>query len=174
MPRNALISFPKALTDGTAVTVQLENVDTIVLREVILSEFIRHSRFISHISTAPGTGIYQNRDSLVRILDRLDCRPGQTAGRGRMMIGDMKLSTVEVEAIEHALSSIMDTIDKELIKRMKPSGATLHVSIRREAMGRIMKNLKEPVDRTQEVTVDSRRPLEARSFDFHPAGRQQF
>jgi hypothetical protein len=140
MSRNALISFQKSLTDNTPATVELEQINTLVLRDVMLSEFMRLSRSIPKMSgNTIGTGIYEHRQTLLRIVERLDCRPHPGTGRSTMLIGTERLTVGEVETIQQVLSQYLGYDNKELLKQMKPSGAALHVSIRRECMERILK-----------------------------------
>jgi hypothetical protein len=118
----------------------MESVDTLVLRDAILSEFIELCRSIPKMSgNVIGNGIYEQRQTLLRILERLDKRPHQSSGRSTMVIDDERLTVGEVEVIEYVITKLMACDNKELLRRMKPSGATMHVSLRRESMERLIK-----------------------------------
>jgi hypothetical protein len=140
MSRNALISFQKHLSNGDPAVVRLEQIDTLMLRDAVLSSFIDVSKAVPKMSSNKiGTGIYEHRQALLRILERLDCRPHPGTGRSTMMIGTERLTVGEVEIIEHLLTKLLAYDNKDLLKFMKASGAMMHVSIRRESFERILK-----------------------------------
>jgi hypothetical protein len=144
MSRTSIITFLVSLTDGSTATACLDGTNSIVLRELVLAEFMHLSIGIPELpSTSIGTGIYETREQLLRILDRLDGRPNMRPGRSKMLIGEVRLTMGEKEVIVCAARKALNLTDKELLKRMRLNGNTLSAAIRRECLQRIL-NYTDP------------------------------
>jgi hypothetical protein len=151
MSRNAHIAFHKTLTDGTPCVVMMEEVHTVVLRDVMLSGFFRLSVGIPELGEPIGTGIYEERHLFVRVLDRLDCRPMTSRGKSNMTINGVKLTVSEVEMIECEIKKLLSYNDKQLLKSLRQTGNKFNAQVRRDSLQTLLKHvsvahsLKPPV-----------------------------
>lgn len=151
MSRNAQIAFHKKLTTGEPCIVLMEEVHTLVLRDVMLSGFFRLSLGIPELGNPIGTGIYEERHLFVRVLDRLDCRPMTSRGKSSMTIDGVKLTVSEVELIECEIKKLLSYGDRQLLKSLRQTGSKFNAQVRRDALQALLKHvpdargLKKPV-----------------------------
>lgn len=143
MSRNGHIAFHKTLTDGTPCTVVMEEVHTLVLRDVMLSGFFRLSLGIPELGNPIGTGIYEERQTFVNVLDRLDCRPMKSRGLSKMAINGVKLTVAEVELIECEIKKLLSYSDKEMLKNLRQTGNKFNAQVRRDALKTLFKHVGE-------------------------------
>lgn len=137
------VGFLKDVVGLGQITVAMHQVDSIVLHDVMLAELFHLSDSIPDLSLPVGTGIYETRDAILRVLDRLTSRPKQTAGRSSMCINKQRITVAETEAIRCALKKLVNCDDKEMLKRLRVTGSNLNANVRRERLVKILKYVEE-------------------------------
>jgi hypothetical protein len=140
MNRITEIEFMKNLPALGVVGVKMDQVCSIVLHDIMLSEFVALSQSLPALEKPAGNGPYEVREAIVRVMDRLSSRPNQRSAKSSMKIDGKKLSVAEVDAIRCALRKLANKNDKELLKYMRVSGSNLSVQVRRDAINKMLKH----------------------------------
>lgn len=140
MSRITEIEFLKDVPVLGVVAVKLDQVCSLVLHDVMLAEFVHLSQSLPTLDKPAGTGPYELRDAIVRVLDRLSNRPNQRSAKSSMKIDGKKLSVAEVDAIRCALRKLANSTDKEMLKRLRVAGSNFSVQVRRDAINKILKH----------------------------------
>lgn len=142
MPRIAEINFLKNVPPLGEVSVRMDPVVTTVLHDIMLAEFFHLSQGIVNLpGPATNHGIYEQREAIVRVLDRLTTRPSRR-GLSPMRIHNKRISVAEAEAIQCALKKLANSTDKELLKRLRITGSKLNVQVRRDAINALLKHVE--------------------------------
>lgn len=142
MTRNARISFMKELSNGTPTIVVMEEIDTHMLRLAILGELTEFSVAIVELGEPRNDGVYEERQQMIRILDRLDQRPHMTEGRSFMCADGMRFTVGEVQIVQRILNKTMAKTVNELESFNRAnSQPTIYVLQRKESLDRLMKHV---------------------------------
>ncbi len=138
MARTNEITFIKNLSDGTPASVGMDITASLVLRDLMLFGIVNYSQKIPTLGKPAGTGVYEERATFLRILDRLDCRPFQTAGRAKMCIGKIRLTVGEVSLIENSIKQMLGFTDSQIKSALRYSGSGIKVTLQRHYLERIL------------------------------------
>jgi hypothetical protein len=135
------IDFLKDVPGFGVTNVVMTPLDSIVLHDVMLAEFFHLSDSLPEMGLPVSTGIYEHRDAILRVMDRLTSRPNQKPGRTTMRIGEQRITAAEVEMIRCTLKKLLNCSEKEMLQRLRVNGSTLNVNVRRERIAKILKHV---------------------------------
>lgn len=137
------VDFLKHVPALGDVTVAMQALDTIVLHDSLLAELFHISAALPEMEATGANGIYEHRETILRILDRLTGRPNQTAGRSSMRINKQRITAGEREVIRCTLKKLLNYDNKDLGKRLRVVGSKLSIQVRRDKLSAMLKHVEE-------------------------------
>jgi hypothetical protein len=136
----------------------MDVVASYILRDTMIASITTFSKYIADPECSIVSKDFEDRANFLRVLDRLDKRANQSAGRAKMCIGNIKLTVGEVDSINYAITELLKVDDVALKKLHAFSDYNIKPAIRRHHLERIAFMISEESDVKNDKVSNNTKP----------------